>query len=94
MEKLLFDNQESISDQTIASLAASLSLNMTQFTKDNADPALKTLVINDKQYGEQLGLTATPTFFLNGVKLEVASPDELKKKVENTMSIKYKLSPP
>jgi len=87
MEKLLFDNQESISDQTIASLAASLSLNMTQFTKDNADPALKTLVINDKQYGEQLGLTATPTFFLNGVKLEVASPDELKKKVENALSI-------
>jgi len=82
MGQLLFNNQDSLSDETVASLAGSLSLDMTKFSADLQDPTLKSLVESDKTYGEQLRLTATPTFFLNGVKLEVGSPEELKKKVE------------
>jgi len=86
MGDLLFNNQNALSDTMVASLAGSLSLNMTQFASDSAGPSLETLVRNDVQYGEQLRLAATPTFFLNGVKLDVGTPEDLKKKVEEAIN--------
>lgn len=86
MGQLLFDNQENLSDAVVASLAASLSLDMEKFSSDSADPSLEALIESDKRYGEQLGLTATPTFFLNGVKLDVGKPEDLKKKVEEEIN--------
>jgi len=86
MWRIIFDNQENLSDQLIARLAASLSLDMQKFASDSADPAVLIRIQNDMKYGEQLGINATPTFYLNGVKLEVANPDELKKEVENAIN--------
>ena len=79
-------NQNTLSDETAASIAASLSLDMTQFRADLQDPNLQALVESDQALGDQFGLTATPTFFLNGVKLDVRTPDELKKKVEEAIT--------
>lgn len=86
MGQLLFDNQDNLSDSVVASLAASLSLNMEKFSSDSADPSIKALIDADTRCSEQLGLTATPTFFLNGVKLDVGTPGELKKKVEEAIN--------
>jgi len=86
MGDLLFNNQNDLSDTLVASLAASLTLNMEQFSNDIKDSALKTRVEADKTYGEQLQLTVTPTFFLNGVKLDVGTPEDLKKKVEEIVN--------
>lgn len=85
MGNLLFNNQDSLSDDTVASLAGSLSLDMTKFMSGIQDPALKTRVDTDRIYGEQIGINATPTFFLNGVKLNVGTPNELKRKVEEKL---------
>ena len=85
MGDLLFDNQNTLSDSLVASLAASLSLNAEQFSGDLKDFTLKTRVETDQAYGEQLRLTATPTFFLNGVKLDVGRPEDLKAKVEEAL---------
>jgi len=81
MGALLFNNQDSLSDVTVASVAASLALDIPKFSADIQDPALKALIESDVAYGEQIRITATPTFFLNGVKLDVGTPDDLKQKV-------------
>jgi protein-disulfide isomerase len=85
MGQLLFDNQNNLSDPLVASLAASLSLDMEKFTQDSKNPSIQTLIDADKTYGEQLNLTATPTFFLNGVKLDVGTPEELKRMIEEKL---------
>jgi protein-disulfide isomerase len=87
MEKLLFANQDTLSEVKFAELAGQLKLDMTAFASASSDTKIVDKINTDVSYGNKLGLNATPTFFLNGVKLEVASPDELKKKVENALSI-------
>lgn len=85
MDKLLFTNQSSLSDAKITELAQSLNLDMTTFASNSADPAIKEKINADVSFGQQLGINATPTFYLNGVKLEVATPNDLKGKVEEAM---------
>jgi len=87
MDKLLFANQDTLSDAKFTELAKSINLDMAVFASASSDPKTLEKITADVAYGNSLRLNATPTFFLNGVKLEVESPDELKKKVENALSI-------
>lgn len=85
MGTLLFANQSSMSPAKITELTQSLGLDMDMFASDSADPAITEKIRADAAYAERLGINATPTFYLNGVKLEVATPNDLKTKVENAL---------
>jgi len=61
----------------ITQVAKDLQLDGKKFTADMKDPALQSLVQNDLSMGEQLGVNATPTFFLDGEKLESMAPADL-----------------
>jgi protein-disulfide isomerase len=87
MDKLLFGSQDALTETKFTELAKGLNLDMAVFASASSDPKTLEKITADVAYGNSLRLNATPTFFLNGVKLEVASPDELKKKVENALSI-------
>lgn len=52
-------------------IAEQLGLNMTQFKKDFASSTVNDAVNADKEAGSKLGVTGTPTFFLNGKKVEI-----------------------
>jgi protein-disulfide isomerase len=82
MEQLLFANQDRFSDTLYTELAAQLGLDMNAFTTSIQDPATKQIVTNDTTYGNSIGISATPTFFLNGVKLFLFTPADLTKEVE------------
>jgi len=82
MEQLLFANQDRFSDTLYTELAAQLGLDMNAFTTSIQDPATKQIVTNDTTYGNSIGISATPTFFLNGVKLSLFTPADLTKEVE------------
>ena len=56
--------------------AKEAGLNMTKFKADLADPALAKMVADDRAEGEQAGIEATPTIYLNGVKLTDAHSEE------------------
>lgn len=57
--------------------AEDLGLDMDEFRAVYDDPATTALVERDQQDGRSLGVTGTPTFFLNGDKVEVSSFQEL-----------------
>ncbi|MFZ5845163.1 MAG: DsbA family protein [Patescibacteria group bacterium] len=81
MTDLLFANQDKLSDETIMSLAQQLNLRMEAFKKDLERSDIREKVERDKSYGIQIGIKATPTFFLNGQKLELRNFADLKSAV-------------
>ncbi len=76
MYDLLFENQETLSEETVIKLAENLPLNMDQYRTDSA--AAKEEVLQDRSYGLQIGINSTPTFYLDGKKLILNNPADLK----------------
>jgi protein-disulfide isomerase len=70
---LLFSGAALGSD-TYASYASQLKLDMTQFQDCVASQKYLNNVMADLQYGSNLGITGTPTFFINGIPLVGAQP--------------------
>ena len=86
MEQLLFANQESFAPSLYPELATQLGFDMDAFTASVNDPSTKQLITNDTNYGNSIGINATPTFFLNGVKLNLLTPSDLVNEVEKTIT--------
>lgn len=85
MYDLLFANQEKFSDSIFTDLAKELNLDMDKFTKTLENPAIKKKVETDRAYGLQIGVNSTPTFYLNGKKLDLTSFNDLKTAVEEAV---------
>jgi protein-disulfide isomerase len=64
-------------DKVFRTFAADIGLNMTQFDQDYADPATAARIKKDQVDGEALGVEGTPTFFLNGERIEPRNYTEL-----------------
>ena len=85
MTDLLFDRQDELKTLSNASdffvkLAQELKLNTEQFKKDMNAADIKQKVNDDLSSGNATAVNATPTFFLNGRKLDsIRSIDEFKK---------------
>ncbi len=82
----LFEKQQSLSDETVKALATSLNFRMEAFEKDWKDASIAALVAEDRAQGEALGTRGTPTFFLNGKKLTLASWSDLMVEVEKAVN--------
>ena len=78
--------QRTSMEEVFFGFAEDLGLDMDQFREDYDDPATIEKVRRDKRDGEELGVTGTPTFFLNGEKLEISSFDELVKKIDDAVN--------
>jgi len=86
MYDLLFANQDKFSDALFPQLADQLKLDKTKFTVDMNDPAIANKIQDDITAGNQFGVDATPTFFLNGKKLTINSYDDLKTAVAQAVN--------
>lgn len=62
-----------------------IGLDMTKFRAVYDDPATLERVQRDKADGVSLGVTGTPTFFLNGDKVAVSSFAELVRQIDNAL---------
>jgi protein-disulfide isomerase len=63
--------------------AEQLGLNMQRFRTDMASPQIGAIIAQDRAEGEQASIEATPTLFLNGVKiLDARTEEDLVKLVE------------
>lgn len=66
--------------------AKALGLNVAQFKKDQSDKAIATLINDERNEGIQNGVTGTPTFFINGNKIEnPANLDAFKKIIDDEL---------
>ncbi len=81
----LFANQDELSDEKITELAQKLGLDMDKFAQDLTSDALKRKIENDLAYGQSIGINSTPTFYLNGNKLNLSTFDDLKQAVSEVL---------
>jgi protein-disulfide isomerase len=62
----LFENYNKLSEDKIQEIGKSLGLDMERFNKDVKDPAISRLIDRDRAEGEQIGIRAVPSLFING----------------------------
>lgn len=92
MHDLLFDRQEEWSgvnnaEELFISYAEELELNIDQFRQDLSSREARDKVNADLISGNQLGVNATPTFFLNGRKLDgIRSYQDFVSAIENAQT--------
>ena len=65
--------------------AEDLGLDLEQYDADVADPEVAARVQRDFDDGRALGVQGTPTFFLDGQRLDASSPDELYQLVQEVL---------
>ena len=70
--------QQKPADDTFRDFAEDLGLDMDRYDADYEDPATAQRVAKDVKDGEALGVTGTPTFYLNGQMLQPESFQDLK----------------
>ncbi|QGG97134.1 thioredoxin domain-containing protein [Actinomarinicola tropica] len=91
MYDLLFETQpqwgesDQSQEDVFFGLAEDLGLDMEQFRGVYDDPATLEKIRRDKADGQALGVTGTPTFFLDGEKVEVESFEELQAMIEQAI---------
>lgn len=72
----LFQNQKNFTNTDLLSLASQSGLNLESFSQCLESVAVKSKVKKDWADGAVLGVSGTPTFFINGDKVEGAIPLE------------------
>lgn len=68
MHEVLFNNQRELKDTLYIETAQSLNIDATKFTQCLNNPAKSKAVDQDLAYGNTLGVTGTPKFFVGKVK--------------------------
>ena len=66
MNQKIWDNQKDIQVDNLKKYAQQVKLNMTKFNECLDTDKYKEKVQKDQQYGETVGVTGTPAFFING----------------------------
>jgi protein-disulfide isomerase len=74
MYDLIFENQRDLDPATFERYAEKLDLDMKQFRKDVEAEEVKRRIAEDMQQAQTLGVTGTPSFFINGRFLSGAQP--------------------
>ncbi|WP_461538695.1 DsbA family protein [Spongorhabdus nitratireducens] len=73
---MAFKEQSSLNDDSPADLARKLKLNMDKFSKCVTSDVAKTFVVDSKELGSELGVTGTPSFFVNGKRVHSHDPEK------------------
>jgi len=88
MHDLIFANQQSIKRNDLIRFAAQLNLDIVRFNADLDDPKTQAAVEKDQIEGERLGVSGTPSLFINGRPLTgVHSYNELQQIIEDELKI-------
>jgi len=82
MHDLIFAHQKTLKPTDLPGLASQLSLDMSQFRKDLDNPRLQAKIEDDKREGERLGVSATPTFVVNGETITGFSAEKLQARID------------
>jgi protein-disulfide isomerase len=65
----LLENYDKVSEEKIVEIAGELELDMDRFKKDRQSEDSRRLIEEDIQNGRKVGVTGTPSAFLNGKRI-------------------------
>jgi protein-disulfide isomerase len=82
MHDVLFQNARALDNASLRKYAQDLGLDMARFDKDFSDPAVKQAIDKDVAESQRIGVTGTPTFFVNGYQVPSLDIDTLSKMIE------------
>ena len=68
MHDMLFEHQQSLTDQSLLGYANKIGLDTARFEQDLSSRAYQARVREDFRSGVRSGVNGTPTFFINGVR--------------------------
>ncbi len=96
MYNLLYQNQQAWTslasgqaDTTFKSYAESLGLDVAKFTTDQKSQATNSIINADISKGKELGVTSTPSFYIDGKKIENPKDlDAFNKVIEDAIKAK------
>jgi len=74
MHDLIFENQREMSPENYLRYAGELELDVEKFKRDLSSKVVKTRIDDDLAMAGSLGVTGTPSFFVNGRFLSGAQP--------------------
>ena len=66
-------------------IAQEIGLDLKQYDADIVDPAVLERITADQEEGAALGVQGTPTFFLNGEKLEISTFEDLRGAIDKAV---------
>lgn len=78
-------HQQTSQAKVFEGYAEEIGLDMEQYRKDIADPKTTARVEQSAEDAKTLGVQGTPTFFLDGEKLEAGTPDDLRKALDDAV---------
>ncbi|MES2615188.1 MAG: thioredoxin domain-containing protein [Bdellovibrionota bacterium] len=67
MHGILFENHAKLADNVYDVFAKKVGLDMNKFQSCFKDSTVREKVMNDAEYGQSLGINATPAFYINGI---------------------------
>ena len=76
MHDRIFANQRDLAVATLESHARAIGLDMDRYGRDVADASIKQRIDEDMEQAQELNVTGTPAFFINGRFLSGAQPFE------------------
>jgi protein-disulfide isomerase len=92
---LVFANQHDLTPELLASFAQDLELEMAAFQDCYDTEAHRDGIAADVSYGESLGLSGTPTFFINGRLVSGAQPIEtFRQIIDSELAASAESTPP
>jgi protein-disulfide isomerase len=86
--ELAFSKQKELSDKSPENIARELSLKVEDFKTCLVSNDAKDKVTKDQKEGERLGISGTPTIFLNGKKIHSHNESELTRAIEKALQAK------
>ena len=74
MHDRIFMNQRDLRPETLAGYAKEIGLDLGRYQKDVVSADVKNAIDKDLEQAQKLGVTGTPSFFINGRNLSGAQP--------------------
>ncbi len=83
--EILYNNQDRLDAESLKKYAAQIGLNQKQFDSDSASEKFAAAVRRDLQDGATYGVAATPTIYVNGVKVRSNTPQGIRRAIERAL---------
>ena len=80
--ELLYANQDKLDEASLKKYAAQVGLNQKQFDLDLGSEKFASVVRRDLEDGAKYGVNATPTIFVNGVKVRSITPQGIRRAID------------
>jgi len=86
MYDVLFQNNRALDEASLRKYAQGLGLDMAKFDKDRTDPAISDILAKEVAEAQRVGVSGTPSFFINGVQAPSWDTDTMGRMIEAAKS--------